>query len=88
MPCGCRYPAHSLLVTTEPADRIWRLHRDGEVIAELVVNDGDFPWLYARLEARPGFEAIRNVPEFLLHIEGDTAWWRWNDEPFDEDDAG
>jgi hypothetical protein len=25
------------------------------------------------------------VPEFLLHIDGDEAWWRWNDEPFDED---
>ncbi len=25
------------------------------------------------------------VPEFLLHIDGDVAWWRWSDEPFDED---
>ena len=25
----------------------------------------------------------RPVPEFLLHIDGDTAWWRWSDEPFD-----
>ncbi|MFE1834628.1 hypothetical protein [Streptomyces sviceus] len=25
------------------------------------------------------------VPEFLLHIEGDRAWFRWSDEPFDED---
>ncbi|MFJ3778812.1 hypothetical protein ACIPX0_44805 [Streptomyces sp. NPDC090075] len=23
------------------------------------------------------------VPEFLLHIEGDRAWFRWSDEPFD-----
>jgi hypothetical protein len=23
------------------------------------------------------------VPEFLLHIEGDTAWFRWSEEPFD-----
>lgn len=22
------------------------------------------------------------VPEFLLHIQGDEAWFRWNDEPF------
>jgi hypothetical protein len=22
------------------------------------------------------------VPEFLLHIDGDDAWWRWSDEPF------
>jgi hypothetical protein len=24
----------------------------------------------------------RRVPEFLLHIQGGNAWWRWNDEPF------
>jgi hypothetical protein len=24
------------------------------------------------------------VPEFLLHIEGERAWFRWSDEPFDE----
>ncbi|MDK0524423.1 hypothetical protein [Streptomyces sp. ML-6] len=23
------------------------------------------------------------VAEFLLHIEGDRAWFRWNDEPFE-----
>jgi hypothetical protein len=27
------------------------------------------------------------VPEFLLHVDGTEAWWRWNDEPFaDEQD--
>jgi hypothetical protein len=24
----------------------------------------------------------RRVPEFLLHIQGQDAWWRWSDEPF------
>ncbi|WP_328753501.1 hypothetical protein OHT57_43905 [Streptomyces sp. NBC_00285] len=24
------------------------------------------------------------VPEFLLHIKGDRAWFRWSDEPFDD----
>lgn len=24
-----------------------------------------------------------DVPEFLLHIDGHQAWWRWSDEPFD-----
>ena len=24
----------------------------------------------------------RVVPEFLLHIDGDEAWFRWSDEPF------
>jgi hypothetical protein len=26
----------------------------------------------------------RPVPEFLLHIDGRDAWWRWSDEPFPE----
>jgi hypothetical protein len=24
----------------------------------------------------------RAVPEFLLHIDGTQAWWRWSDTPF------
>jgi hypothetical protein len=24
------------------------------------------------------------VAEFLLHIEGDRAWFRWSEEPFEE----
>ncbi|MET9906886.1 hypothetical protein ABZZ74_08655 [Streptomyces sp. NPDC006476] len=24
------------------------------------------------------------VPEFLLHIENDRAWFRWSDEPFED----
>jgi len=27
----------------------------------------------------------RAVPEFLLHIEDEDAWWRWSDEPFPEE---
>jgi hypothetical protein len=26
------------------------------------------------------------VPQFLLHIKNDEAWFRWSDEPFPEDD--
>jgi hypothetical protein len=44
------------------------------------------------------YEAVRNavtlrypdgqeVPEFHLHLDGNEAWWRWSDEPFDEEDA-
>jgi len=25
----------------------------------------------------------RRVPEYLLHIDGEHAWWRWSDTPFD-----
>jgi len=43
--------------------------------------------------AETAYDAIRStvtlrypdgteVPEFLLHIEGDEAWWRWSDEKF------
>ncbi|MEV0716800.1 hypothetical protein [Asanoa sp. NPDC050611] len=106
-------------------DGVWTLHRrdGGELLADLVVTDGDFPWLNARVEARAGlaefrplfaaelrlmedadeaweraYDAIRaavtlrypdgrEVPEFLLHLDGDDAWWRWSDEPFDADAA-
>lgn len=27
----------------------------------------------------------RQVPEFLLHIDGSDAWFRWHDEPFDDE---
>jgi hypothetical protein len=95
--------------------------RGDELIADLVVTDGDFPWLHARLEPTSAFEEVKDifteelrlldrlddeysawaavddeihailslenpegfrVPEFLLHIDGDAAWWRWSDEPF------
>lgn len=26
-----------------------------------------------------------DVPEFLLHIDGAEAWWRWSDEAFDQE---
>ena len=103
----------------------WQLYRGETLVAELVVTDNDFPWLYARVVALEGFEEIRHlfveeqrlldtistgdvapedvdaweaaydrvreavtlryphggvVPEFLLHIDGDQAWWRWTDE--------
>ena len=117
-------------MVTKWTGQVWRLHRDDEVIAHLVVTEADFPWLRARVEPRPGFEAVRElfvadlvtseaindddsdsaieafelgqdriqdamtmsypdggeVPEFLLHINGDEAWWRWSDEPFELDE--
>jgi hypothetical protein len=101
-----------------------RRRDDGRKLADLVVVDGDFPWLNARVDPLEGLEdvlplfaeellrlehidddaesweqaydAVRatvtlfypggsQVPEFLLHIDGGVAWWRWNDEPVDED---
>ena len=99
---------------------VWRLHRDGREVARLTVIDSDWPWVYADVEALPGFddfspifleeqqaweaedwdradacyERIRaaltltypdgeQVAEFLLHIDGAAANWRWHDVPFD-----
>lgn len=107
---------------------IWELFRGDELVARLVVESPDFPWLRARVQALPGFADLRplfaeevrllqaadepgaglgpdsawehaywrirdavrlvdpdgrDVPEFLLHIDDDEAWWRWHDQPFD-----
>ena len=107
-------------------DSIWLLRRGDDVVAELVVTGGDFPWLHATVRPSAGFDALRTlfddevrlcqdadgdgsaaweaaydrirqavsliapdgqpVPEFLLHIEGQDAWWRWSEEPFPEGD--
>jgi hypothetical protein len=102
-------------------EQVWHLLRGEELVAELVVNGGDFPWLNARVRAASGLEEVRPLfeeelrllehidndvgaweaayesirgtvhlrfpeghplPEFLLHIRGEDAWWRWSDEPF------
>ncbi len=50
-------------------------------------NDVDaWETLYKRIrrEVKLRYPDGRDVPEFLLHIDGATAWWRWSDEPFDE----
>lgn len=37
-----------------------------------------------RRETRLRDPAGRDVPEYLLHIDGLEAWWRWHHEPFDD----
>ncbi|MDG4767950.1 hypothetical protein O7632_28220 [Solwaraspora sp. WMMD406] len=113
----------------------WLLRdHDGVLLAELVVTDGDFPWLYATLHQTEAFEPVRPlfeqelramrasedgeaagdaagavdaweraylelraatvlidpdgrpVSEFLLHVDGDEAWWRWIDESSNDDE--
>ena len=107
-------------------EQVWRLMHDEELLAELIVTGGDFPWLNARIRAMAGFEAVRPlfeeelralehidddlgswqaaydrirrsvtlhypegrpVPEFLLHVDGEDAWWRWSDESFTQAEA-
>jgi hypothetical protein len=107
------------------SNEVWCLRRGDELLAELLVTGGDFPWLSASVRATPAFEDVRPlfaeelrlldrldedaeaweaaydrvrlevslerpdgfaVPEFLLHVDGKDAWWRWSDDPFPEDD--
>ncbi|MEV5872343.1 hypothetical protein [Streptomyces tendae] len=62
-------------------------------VRELALVEGD------GAEHRAEWEAVRAeierrvrlvspdgpVAEFLLHIEGDRAWFRWSDEPFEQE---
>ncbi|MHC5907046.1 hypothetical protein ACVNF4_24565 [Streptomyces sp. S6] len=42
--------------------------------------------LYGEITARVSLSSPDGpVPEFLLHIEGERAWFRWSDEPFDRE---
>ncbi|MFE0514904.1 hypothetical protein [Streptomyces sp. NPDC058964] len=58
---------------------------------ELALLERDDDWeewegAYADIRRRVSLTSPDGpVPEFLLHIEGDRAWFRWSDEPFDED---
>jgi hypothetical protein len=106
--------------------QVWQLVDAEGLLAELVVTDGDFPWLNAEVRPTDRFERLRPlfeeelrqvdhldgdsasweaayhqvrhavrllapdgraVPEFLLHIDGLDAWWRWSDEPFPDEEA-
>ena len=103
------------------AGQVWQVRHAGELLAELTVTEGGFPWVTASVQALEAFlpwraafdeerrlldglddhveqweDAYRRidehltlhdptgerVPEYLLHIEADTAWWRWSHEPF------
>ncbi|MFI9815914.1 hypothetical protein [Saccharothrix variisporea] len=107
---------------------VWRLQRGDELLGEVLVEDGDFPWLSGRFRPQPAFAEVKPlfdeelaltealadsdsaedveawervyeriagaltlvaphgpVPEFLLHVQGDEAWFRWSDEPFTDD---
>ncbi|MFI6602988.1 hypothetical protein ACIBHX_42655 [Nonomuraea sp. NPDC050536] len=55
---------------------------------ELVDADGELDveaWeeIYSRIEQTVTLVGPSGpVPEFLLHISGDEAWFRWSNEPF------
>ncbi|MFD0432957.1 hypothetical protein [Streptomyces chartreusis] len=103
---------------------VWHLSGAEGPVGEILIDEGDFPWLAGRFTPGSGYEAVRDlfarelallerdqeaeaeaweaaydeirsrvslaspdgpVAEFLLHIEGDRAWFRWSEEPFDEE---
>jgi len=39
-------------------DQVWR-RRGNELVADLIVTGGDFPWLNASVQATPAFEELR-----------------------------
>ncbi|MEL7975665.1 hypothetical protein AAG589_07350 [Isoptericola sp. F-RaC21] len=48
-------------------------------------SDGeDWEAAYAAIRAATRLTSPdgRTVPEYLLHVDGDEAWWRWSDETF------
>ncbi|GAB3150965.1 hypothetical protein GCM10027161_50630 [Microbispora hainanensis] len=105
-------------------EQVWQLRRGGEILGEIRVDEGDFPWLSGRFVARSGYAAVEPlfveelalieadgeldydaweavyarisdqvkliapdgwpVTDFLLHISGQDAWFRWSDVPLKE----
>ncbi|NEB03638.1 hypothetical protein [Streptomyces sp. SID13726] len=63
--------------------------RELALMEPLMTQDDEEGWrrweaAYDEIERRVTLVAPGGpVPEFLLHIEGDRAWFRWNDEPFE-----
>jgi hypothetical protein len=49
----------------------WKLYAGDELVADLVVTDGDFPWLYADVREEPGFARFR--PLFDKEVKASEA---------------
>jgi hypothetical protein len=56
----------------------------------LADRDDEHGWaewesVYEEIRARVSLSSPDGpVPEFLLHIEGDRAWFRWSEAPFED----
>jgi hypothetical protein len=61
------------------ASRVSRLVRGGELLAELVVTDGDFPWLNAEVRPAAGFAEVRPLfageLQRLEFLDGEPEQW-------------
>ncbi|MFB8774566.1 hypothetical protein [Streptomyces broussonetiae] len=55
-------------------------------------DDGDWArWeeAYDEIRRRVSLSSPQGpVPEFLRHLEGDRAWFRWSDEAFEDEEEG
>ncbi|MEW2045164.1 hypothetical protein [Streptomyces sp. NPDC005476] len=96
---------------------VWQLRRGEELVGEIIVEEGDFPWLSGRFVPTAAFSEVKPlfdrdlaltegeeweewesvvgeineklrlvapagpVAEFLLHVDGGRAWFRWIDHP-------
>ncbi|WP_100445916.1 hypothetical protein [Glycomyces xiaoerkulensis] len=60
-------------------DGVWELRRGSEVLGEIHVNDGEFPWLMGRFVPRPGFAEVKPLfdrsLELLHHDDGAQEGW-------------
>jgi hypothetical protein len=76
-----------LIAIVRPSPRFSEVRGVFDEEASQIEAPVDEVWeqLYHRIRA--DFELVRpdgfSVPEFLLHIEGDRASWRWSDTAFD-----
>jgi hypothetical protein len=50
------------------AERVWQLLRGDELLAELVVTGGDFPWLNAEVRPAAGFAEVRPLFDDELRL--------------------
>ena len=61
------------------ARRVWQLVRGDELLAELIVTGGDFPWLNAEVRPAPGFAEVRPLFDDELrrleHVDDEPEQW-------------
>ena len=74
----------------EGFDQVRKLFKDDLRLLELAEKDGvweDWERSYGRIRSTLSLAAPdgHHVSEFILHIEGNRAWWRWTDEPFERE---
>ncbi|MBM0257679.1 hypothetical protein [Micromonospora sp. 4G55] len=57
---------------TDPTDQTWTLYRGDELIAALVINGGDFPWLEADVQPYAGLADVRPLVDEEVRLLDDV----------------